>query len=385
MNAALESGVAGVGEMAPARQPARARQMVVAVALAVVALVAGVLTYRSLASSPTSFGGQIVPTRVFPLGFGATGAVTAVYVKAGQHVTAGQVLATQDDSLAQASLQEANDSEAAAAAALYVDQHPQQSGLMVEQDAVASAQDELNSVTTQAANTASSDSATVSERQQDVIAAQAAFSGQCTSASQSSTCQSLAAKLSAAQTSLTQAQRTATADQESDQQRVESAQSLLGERQAALAQAQAQGNGQTVTLDEAQQRLAAAKVAVAQDQATVKATRIVAPASGMVGAVSVTAGENITDNNLRTALVTVDSGPLVVSARLPGTEIGVVRVGQAVTLDIEPLNQRVPGRILQVSQVASQSQSAVGYTVLCQIEASNPALLAGMTVSITPK
>lgn len=384
MNAALESGVAGVGEMAPARRPVRARQMVVTVALSVVALVVGVLTYRSLASSPVSFNGEIVPSQMFPLSFGSTGAITAVDVRVGQHVIAGQVLASEDNSLAEANLQEAKDSEAAAAAALFIDQHPQQSGVTVEQDAVASAQDELNSITTQAANDQSSANATVSERQEEVVAAQAAFSGQCSSASQSSTCKSLAAKLSAAQTSLTQAQQTAAADQEADQQREQSAQSLLSERQAALQQAQAQGGGQAVTLDAAQQRLAAAKVQVAQDEAAVKATQIVAPDTGIVGAVSVAAGDNITGNNLHTPVVTVDSGPLIVSAKLPGTEIGVVRVGQAVTVDVESLNQSLPGKVLQVSQVPSQSQT-VSYTVLCQIGASNSSLVAGMTVSITPK
>jgi hypothetical protein len=59
MNAAMETGVAGVGEMAPARQPVRPRQMVLAVLMAAVGLVAGVLTYRSLASGPVSFSGEV--------------------------------------------------------------------------------------------------------------------------------------------------------------------------------------------------------------------------------------------------------------------------------------------------------------------------------------
>jgi HlyD family secretion protein len=52
MNAALETGVAGVGEMAPARQPARPRQMVAAVVVAVVGLAAGALTYTCAWSAP---------------------------------------------------------------------------------------------------------------------------------------------------------------------------------------------------------------------------------------------------------------------------------------------------------------------------------------------
>src|SRR5579875_1649559 len=92
MNAALETGIAGVGELAPARQPARPRQMVVAVLVAAAGLAAAVLTYKSLASGPVSFGGEVVPQHVYALSFGTTGTVTAVKVRAGQHVTAGEVL-----------------------------------------------------------------------------------------------------------------------------------------------------------------------------------------------------------------------------------------------------------------------------------------------------
>jgi hypothetical protein len=35
--------------------------------------------------------------------------------------------------------------------------------------------------------------------------------------------------------------------------------------------------------------------------------------------------------------------------------------------------------------MASQSQNAVSYVVLCQIEGQDTALMAGMTVSITPQ
>jgi multidrug resistance efflux pump len=267
MNAALESGEAGVGEMAAARQPARGRQMLVAILLAAAGVVAGVLTYRSLASSPASFGGEIVPTRVYSLSFQATGTVAAVNVHAGQSVTAGQVLASQNNSLAQANLQ--------------------------------------------------------------------------------------------------------------------SAQSLLSERQAALQQAQ--GLGQTVAIAHAQQQLEAAKIQVTQDQAAVRATQVVAPASGFVGAVAATAGESITSGNLHAPIVTLDSGPLIVTAHLPNTEIGVVRAGQKVTLDVQPLHVNLPGQVLQVNQVVTQSQTAVSYVMTCQIEARDPALLAGMAVSITPQ
>jgi multidrug resistance efflux pump len=141
----------------------------------------------------------------------------------------------------------------------------------------------------------------------------------------------------------------------------------------------------SVTLDQARQRLAAAKVTVAQDEIALKGTSVIAPAVGTVGAVSAAAGDNISDSSVHTPVLTVDSGPLIVSANLPGTAIGEVRVGQPVTLDIQPLHLSLPGKVVQVNQIASQSQTAVGYTVICQIDAQGTQLMAGMTVNITPQ
>ncbi len=385
MNAALETGVAGVGEMAPARQPAGPRQMVVAVVVAIIGLAAGMLTYKSLASGPVSFSGEVVPTHVYALSFGAAGTITAVKVHAGQHVTAGEVLATQDDSLPQANLQAARDAEAAATAALYADEHPQQSNVTMEQDAVAAAQASLASDTARASGTDSHDNEIVSRRQQAVTLDKAALASRCGTATTSPACQALASKLTAAQQELTQAQAAAATDHQAGQQQVQSAQSHLSERQAALQQVQAQAGGMGVTLDQARQRLAAAKATVAQDVIAVKGTSIVAPAAGTVGAVSAQAGDSITDGNVHSPVVTVDSGPLIVSAHLPGTAIGAVRIGQPVALDIQPLHIRLPGKVVQVNQLASQSQTSVSYTVICQVDAHGTQLMAGMTVNITPQ
>lgn len=385
MNAALETGVAGVGEMAPARQPARPRQIVVAALVAAAGLVAGVLTYRSLVFGPVSFGGEVVPQHVYALSFGATGTVTAVKVHAGQHVSAGEVLATQSASLARANLQAAKDAQAAAAAALYADEHPQQSSVTREQDAAASAQAALSNATARASSTQSHDAMMVSDHQQAVTEDQSAYAGQCASSTLSGACQSLAAKLTTAKRELAQAQATAAADQAAGQQQEQSAQSQLSQRQAALQQVQSQASGVTITLDAAKQRLAAAEATVAQDKTALAGASIVAPAPGTVGAVSAAAGDSITDTILHNPVVTVDSGPLIVSAHLPGTEIGEVHPGQAVRFDVSQLQVSLPGKVVQVNQIASQAQNAVAYVVLCRIEAEDTAVMAGMTVSISPQ
>jgi multidrug efflux pump subunit AcrA (membrane-fusion protein) len=385
MNAALETGVAGVGEMAPARQPARPRQMVLAVVVAIIGLAAGALTYKSLATGSVSFSGEVVPTHVYALSFGAAGTITAVKVDAGDHVSAGQVLATQDNGLARANLQAARDAQAAAAAALYADEHPQQSNVTREQDAVTAAQTSLTGATARASATDGRDKAIISQRQQAVTLDKAALASQCGTATTSATCQALAAKLSTAQQRLTQAQTAAAADRQAGQQQEQAAQSRLSERQAALQQVQSQASGVSVTLDQARQRLAAAKVTVAQDEIALKGTSVIAPAVGTVGAVSAAVGDNISDSSVHNPVLTVDSGPLIVSANLPGTAIGEVRVGQPVTLDIQPLHLSLPGQVVQVNQIASQSQTAVGYTVICQFDAQAAQLMAGMTVNITPQ
>ena len=385
MNAALETGVAGVGEMAPARQPARPRQMVLAVVVAIIGLAAGALTYKSLATGSVSFSGEVVPTHVYALSFGAAGTITAVKVDAGDHVSAGQVLATQDNGLARANLQAARDAQAAAAAALYADEHPQQSNVTREQDAVTAAQTSLTGATARASATDGRDKGIISQRQQAVTLDKAALASQCGTATTSATCQALAANLSTAQQRLTQAQTAAAADRQAGQQQEQAAQSRLSERQAALQQVQSQASGVSVTLDQARQRLAAAKVTVAQDEIALKGTSVIAPAVGTVGAVSAAVGDNISDSSVHNPVLTVDSGPLIVSANLPGTAIGEVRVGQPVTLDIQPLHLSLPGKVVQVNQIASQSQTAVGYTVICQIDAQGTQLMAGMTVNITPQ
>ena len=384
MNAALETGVAGVGELAPARPPARPRQMALAVVIAVVGLAAGALTYRSLAAGRSRSAARSCRRTCTRSASDRRAQSRPSRWTRGTTFNAGEVLASQDNGLAQANLQAARDAQAAAAAALYADEHPQQSSVTKEQDAVAAATASLSSVTTRASGTDNHDNQIISQREQTVTAATTALTVQCGTATTSAACQRLATKLATAKQELTQARSAAASAHTVGQQQEQAAQSKLSERQAALRQVQAQAGGATVTLDQAKQRLAAARATVVQDELALKGKSIVAPASGIVGAVSAATGDSITDSNVHNPVLTIDSGSLIVSARLPGPAIGAVRSGQPVTLGIEPLHLSLPGKVIQVSQLASQSQTGVSYTVTCQIETPDPRLVAGMTVNITP-
>ncbi len=62
---------------------------------------------KGVVQSTVSGSGNLSPANTMDLSFGATGKVTKVYVKAGQHVTSGQLLARIDSSTAEVDLAEA--------------------------------------------------------------------------------------------------------------------------------------------------------------------------------------------------------------------------------------------------------------------------------------
>jgi len=124
MNAALASGEAGVGELAPARSPLRPRQAVVLILAAAVGGVAGVVTFHSAVLTPTTFSGQVVPAHAYYLNFTDTGPVLTLDVQPGAQVKAGQVLATESNAVAQADLAAAQAAVTADQAAVAADQNP---------------------------------------------------------------------------------------------------------------------------------------------------------------------------------------------------------------------------------------------------------------------
>lgn len=121
MNAALGTGDAGVGELQPARPPVRPLQLALACLVAVVGVTGAVLTYLHVAASPVVFAGAVTPAHSYPLNFTTTGTLAAVEVRAGQQVTRGQVLATENTGTARARLASARATIRASQAQLAAD------------------------------------------------------------------------------------------------------------------------------------------------------------------------------------------------------------------------------------------------------------------------
>ncbi|MGC0314652.1 HlyD family efflux transporter periplasmic adaptor subunit [Kitasatospora acidiphila] len=166
MNAALASGEAGVGEIRPARTAMSVKQLSVALCVALVGAGIGVGTYHAIASRPVSFSGQVTPEHAYYLNFQNTGTVQTLTVRPGDHVKAGQVLATQVSSVAAANVAAAQAAVDADTALLAQDRNPQTT-------ANQSTQDQLDVAKAQAAaNTAQGALALAANSTQNNVAAQ---------------------------------------------------------------------------------------------------------------------------------------------------------------------------------------------------------------------
>jgi len=105
------SGGGGADHGKPTKSPrfphASMRQLMLAIVLLLVGLLIARFTYSEIAGGPAGFAGTIEPTNSVPLDFAQTGEVAQIMVKAGDHVTVGETLATLVPGSAQATLQDA--------------------------------------------------------------------------------------------------------------------------------------------------------------------------------------------------------------------------------------------------------------------------------------
>ncbi|WP_236652295.1 biotin/lipoyl-binding protein, partial [Streptacidiphilus neutrinimicus] len=151
MNAALADGEAGVGEILPARRPRALWQLGAAAGVTLAVAAATTATYHAIASRPLSFSGEVTPAHTYYLDFGATGTVQTLRVHPGDHVRAGQVLATQRSDVATANLQAARAAVAADTALIAADQHPDTTPDVAAQNQLAVAKAQSDAASAQGA------------------------------------------------------------------------------------------------------------------------------------------------------------------------------------------------------------------------------------------
>ncbi|HEY4022679.1 MAG TPA: biotin/lipoyl-binding protein [Pseudonocardiaceae bacterium] len=301
-------------------------KLIVALLVAVVAVGLGVLTYRAVAAQPSNFSGQVTPAHTNYLNFVNDGVIKTMDVRAGQQVKAGQVLATEDNTIDQANLTAAQAEVTADSTELADDQAPPQANsqqqarnqqnLSRAQEAVAREQAALTLAQNTTQNSLTAESVVVNGRQNVLSQDTAHYNELCTTppatqpvsstnpttpttpppSADAATCAALQAQLvkdnanlANAQAQLASIQSQARVEQQGDASQLAASQTTL---QAAQSQT---GSAPTpvppATIASIQSGLAAAQARVVTYQQQLQQESIVAPANGVVADTAGAAGE----------------------------------------------------------------------------------------------
>ncbi|GAA2012038.1 hypothetical protein GCM10009839_02910 [Catenulispora yoronensis] len=400
MNAALDSGEAGVGEMKPAHAPMRPRQLAVASVVALTGSGLGLATYHRVAAKTPTFSGQATPAHTFYLNFPTAGTVQTLTVKPGQTVHAGQVLATMDGGVAAANLAAAQAAVDADTATVAADESPQAGAAQAAQDKLSVTQ--AGAATDSAKNalllTQNNDQHTIAAQTVVVTGAQNAYNAdssdyaqQCASStgkspttaatptatptpapSTSSTtqlqfCQNLKSKvghdatdLSMAQAELARLQSTAKLDEAQALDDVTQRQAVLTAAQQKVTAATAPLTAATIAADKA--RLTDAQAQVATYQQAVRNATLIAPADGVVAAVAGAVGDLAGPEGVHTY-----GGPAAQAGtqadQQPGFQLFVPNSGgtggSGPASVYQPLLTLYAGPMTVVAQIPEQNMAAV--------------------------
>ena len=318
-------------------------------------------------TATVSASGNVEAARTVEASFeGAGGTLTRIYVKAGDKVTKGQLLAAVDKSsaiqdlrLAQASLESAQASYQAIAGGRTSAEAAQDSAsVATAQQSVTSARIALSQARASYALTKRQQDAAVSRAEKDLADASGA---EATSAARSA----LVAARSSRDTALLQGRQQIT----SQEQQVRSA-----ELQLRSTRAQVAVSSQGATEDElasARSQVTSAQVGVDQAQEALEQTVLRAPAAGTVTAVNGTVGQSssgaVADDSTSgdsTGLVTITStGSLEVTAYVAEADIDDVEVGQTATVTLSASDREVAGTVTSVDTVETVTNNVVEYGV----------------------
>ncbi len=352
------------------------------------ALVTAKSTTGTVVSS-VSISGSVASSAVDELTFGTSGTVTAVNVAPGDKVTAGQVLATIDDSALQVQLTTAQANLAAAQARLALDRAGPTSAT------IASARDSVNQASLQLSTARQSLSDTKAQNAQSIAQAKAAVSAA------KATLAADRATLAAGDPQLAK-----------DQAAVDSATSALSAAnlKATLAVHQAQSQvssaslGVTTAKHNYSLKIAPATAAqIASDKASVASAEqslatlqqsgasITAPNAGTVTAVNIKVGQQVSGSSSATAsssststsqIQVMDLAKLQIAGEASETDVPKLKMGQAATITASALGtETVVGKVCARSIVGTQISGVTSFGVTVCLDGTNPSLLIGMSAT----
>ena len=124
-----------------------------------------------------------------------------------------------------------------------------------------------------------------------------------------------------------------------------------------------------------------AKLNVQSAQASLDATRLVAPFAGEVASIAVSAGDYVLPGQI--ILVISDVNHVhVETTDLSERDVPMVKIGQAVTVSVKPFNQDVAGKVTAISPLAETLGGDVVYRAIITLDNLPAGLRAGMSVDV---
>jgi HlyD family secretion protein len=351
----------------------------------------GTITATVAASGNVSAKSQVT------LAFQTTGVVKAVNVKVGDHVKAGQVMATLDDTNLQAAVTSAQAGLAVAQAQLEETKlGPLESQIKAAQEGVTSASAAYQAAKTKAGTLA--DQLTIDESNLS-NAAEALNNAQGTYDNSFEYIRSAKPKVFVPPAGQEWSSQKATLDNATvdynvalatyrlDQANVNnsglaSAAAQLASAQAQLADLQNTPTAQNVALGE--QSVQQAQISLKQAQLNLQNAQLIAPFEGEVGDVSLQVGQQASASSGTVTLV--DLSQLTTQVTVSEFDVPNIKVGQTaqITLDALP-NQTYPGHVIDVSLAGVSTQGVVNYpvTVVFDQPGTQLPVRPGMSATVT--
>lgn len=355
---------------------------------------------------------------------GSAGTVTAIYVKVGDKVAAGQALAVIDDSAAKLSLQTAR-AQLASAEASYQSTASGETALARQADTIAlkQAQQSLDSAQTSASQTQDTvdlDSSQQSDKLDAVRAsydkakdalraAKAAYDACDPSATPAPDCSTLQKNVDSAKTALTAAQNSLdSAQQAYDSAMLKNSQSLTNAgNQLSAAQLaydakvnQIAGNqtGPTkVQLTQARASLLNAQASVDNAQRTLDQTVLKAPSggtvtslNGQVGSSSSVSGSSGSGSSSSSSsstasglLVLTDLDDLRVVSMVAEADVARIKVGNDATITFSAVGITAPGKVTAIDLQNTVANNVVEYGVTVSLVNPPAGLRLGQTATVS--
>jgi HlyD family secretion protein len=355
----------------------------------------GVATLGTVTQT-VSLSGNLESDGETDLDFEGAGKVTAVNVEAGQTVTAGEVLATQDPTTVDASLTQANATLAGAEANLTsAKAGASASSITQDEGQINSAEVSYQSAVTSLADTKAVNAQQTAQAYSAYIAAQAqATSDGCTPSDTTPPCPQDEAAITqdyqtwqSSEVKGTQGDDQAQAQVNSDKVQWENAKASLAALEDGSTSTAAQ-----IELDESQVEID--QVNVTNAQAAVNATTLTAPAGGIVEEVNVTHGQEVasggtggtssgTSGTSTHAIVIITPGVFEVTGSVSDTLVNEIAIGQTAEVVAAGSSDAVAGKVTEVAEEATITSGVASFPVTVVLSGASPSLRPGMSASVS--